>query len=345
MVRLMEKQGAGAARLVLRALDEAGGKAVVAESLAAGLELTPEALFAAVRELRAQGYEIDSRAGQGYRLLSAPEQLHPEAIRALLSTRELGGVIHHHESLGSTNDEAARLAKAGTSTGTVVVADRQTAGRGRRGRNWISPPRANLLLSVILRPRLPPQRAPELVSVVAVAGASALRELGVPATIKWPNDLLVEGRKLAGILLDLSADAKGIHYVVAGIGINLNAKEEDLPEELRPVATSARQVVGAPIPRAKAAALLLNHLERWLDRFEAAGFAPIRERYRELSSVLGQPVRLLEQDRVVEGVAEDIDEGGALLVRLTDGSSERFLSGDLTSLRLSAGVGGGESLG
>ncbi|AKU91675.1 biotin--[acetyl-CoA-carboxylase] ligase [Vulgatibacter incomptus] len=322
-----------AEELVLAFLTEAEGEPVAPEAIAGKLDMLPAELFRAVESLRKRGCEIEALPGRGYRLVAAPDRAGSAEIGPLLTTRELGWAIHHHAVIGSTNDEAVSLARDGAAHGEVVIADRQTAGRGRRGRVWASPPRVNLHLSAILRPKLPPQRAPELVAVVAVAAAETLRDLGVSAGIKWPNDLEAEGRKIAGILLDLSADAGRIHFVVAGIGINLNATRDDLPEELRGIATSVRQEVGAIVSRAEVAASLLAHLETWLDRFEEEGFAPVRSRYRELSSILGHPVRLTEPDRTLDGIAEEIDEAGALIVRLPDGGTERFLSGDVTSLR------------
>lgn len=254
------------------------------------------------------------------------------AIASLLHTRALGRTLHAHEELGSTNDEALRLARAGAPHGTVVIAERQTAGRGRRGRSWAGAA-GNLFLSVVLRPQLPPQRAPELVPVVAVAAAEALRAFGAAAGIKWPNDLVVEDRKLAGILTELSASAERVHFAVVGVGVNVNGTRAELPEELRTGATSVRDEVGREVPLPELVATLLGAFEAWLDRHEAAGFAPVRARYRELSATLGRRVRLVEAEGETIGVAEDIDEAGGLLLRRDDGVLERARTGDVTSLR------------
>ncbi|WP_373049590.1 biotin--[acetyl-CoA-carboxylase] ligase [Vulgatibacter sp.] len=255
------------------------------------------------------------------------------ALPSLLTTEALGRTLHVHESLGSTNDEALRLAREGAPHGTVVIAERQTAGRGRRGRSWASPAGRSLYLSVLLRPALPPQRAPEIVPVVAVAGAEALRAAGVEASIKWPNDLVAGARKIAGILTELSASMERIHFVVVGIGINVNLVEDDLPEELRPIATSVRTELGREVSRADLAADFLARFESWLGRHERGGFEPVRERYRALSSTLGTRVRLIEAESEIEGIAEDIDEAGALLLRRDDGVLEQARTGDVTSLR------------
>lgn len=324
--------------LVLSLLSESGGELLSGEAIAAKLGLDAGEVFHAIEELRAQGTPVEASPAGGYRLgPTEPSDAATQAeIGPLLATRELGWAIHHHEVIASTNDVALKLARAGAAHGEVVIADRQTAGRGRRGRSWSSPARVNLYLSVILRPQLPPQRAPELVSVVAVAAAETLREMDIPAGIKWPNDLVIDGRKVAGILTELSADGARINFVVVGIGINVNATQADFPEELHPIATSLRIEKGAKVSRAELAAALLGKLERWLDLHQAQGFAPIRERYRVLSATLGQRVRLIEPDREVLGTAEDIDEAGALFLRKDDGTLERVLTGDVTSLRLAA---------
>lgn len=250
-----------------------------------------------------------------------------------LQTRVLGRVLHHYEAISSTNDHAMQLAREGAAHGEVVIADLQHAGRGRRGRSWFGPPGRSLYLSVIIRPRLPARRAPELTSLAAVAVAEAVRELGADATIKWPNDVEIDGRKLGGILSEVAADSRQVRFAVVGVGLNLDLEAEDFPEEIRERATSLRIALGSAPPREAVAAAILGRLEPWLERHEAEGFAPVRSRYRELSAILGQPVRLLEASSETTGVAEDIDEMGALCVRLEDGTIERYLSAELVSLR------------
>jgi BirA family biotin operon repressor/biotin-[acetyl-CoA-carboxylase] ligase len=244
----------------------------------------------------------------------------------------LGRRLHLVEELASTNDEALRLAREGAAHGETVIAERQLRGRGRLGRPWASPARRNLYLSAVLRPDLPPARVAELPLAAAVATEAALADAGVAAGIKWPNDLHVDGRKIAGLLGEAAFDAKHLRFVVLGIGVNLNAALDELPEEVRPIATTALEVLGHPVDRGAFAAGLLNHLEAWVDRLVADGFAPIAARWRERSVTLGRRVRVTEVDRIVEGDAMDIDDTGALLVR-TAGGIERILSGDVTSLR------------
>jgi BirA family biotin operon repressor/biotin-[acetyl-CoA-carboxylase] ligase len=265
-------------------------------------------------------------------VLEAPPPIRADDLARHLRTAALGRRLHLHEALASTNDEAQRLAREGAAHGTAVIAEAQERGRGRLGRAWASPARKNLYLSVVLRPLLPPARVAELPLVAAVAVAEALGDLGIAAGIKWPNDLLVDDRKIAGILGEAAFAADAVRFAVLGIGVNLNATVADLPEEVRPLATTARELLGRPVDRAAFAASLLGHLEAWYGRLVAEGFAPVAARWRKGSATLGRRVRVAELERTFEGEAVDIDDTGALLVR-TGAGIERILSGDVTRVR------------
>jgi len=318
--------------LVLAFLAEAGDEFVSGEAISDKLGLTRAAVWKHVEALRAQGYRIDAVPARGYRLAAVPDRLTPLEIRPLLNTHDLGQEIHWYEELGSTNDRAKELADEGAEHGEVVIAEAQTAGRGRRGRVWVSPPRRNLYFSVVLRPELPPERAPELTLVASLALCDALRQAGVAAGIKWPNDVLASGRKIAGVLTELAAEPEQVHWVVVGAGVNVNARREDFPEELRGEATSVLIERGQPAPRALLAAACFTALEDWVDRHAEEGFAPIRAAWRERSVTLGREVVVKEASRELTGVAEDIDDAGALLVR-TRAGVERVLAGDVALLR------------
>jgi len=265
--------------------------------------------------------------------VDVPDRLSPLELSPLLSTHHLGQTIHFHESLPSTNELAFRLAADGAEHGEVVVTDQQTAGKGRRGRVWVSPPGLNLYFSAILRPELAPQRAPELTLVAAVALAETLREEGVDALIKWPNDVQIEGRKVAGILTELSAEPERVHFVVVGVGVNLNASLADFPPEVATTATSLSEALGRRVNRALFTTALWGCLEEWLDLHHEVGFDPVRQRWKELSSTLGQDVLVRTDRSELRGVAEDIDPSGALMVRTAEGSLERVLAGDVEQLR------------
>jgi BirA family biotin operon repressor/biotin-[acetyl-CoA-carboxylase] ligase len=319
--------------LILGFLADGGEDFTSGEALSSKLGLSRTAVWKHVESLRGKGYRIEAAPARGYRLVEVPDRLTQLELSPLLSTHDLGRAIHFHETVGSTNELAFRLAHDGAEHGEVVVAEQQTTGKGRRGRAWVSPPGLNLYFSAILRPELPPQRAPELTLVAAVALTEVLREAGCEAFIKWPNDVQIEGRKVAGILTELSAEPERVHFVVLGVGVNLNAQPEHFPEELRSTATSLALARGQRVPRALFAASLWNRLEEWLDLHLETGFDAVRQRWKELSSTLGQDVLVRTDRQEFRGLAEDIDAAGALLVRTENGSVERVLAGDVERLR------------
>lgn len=318
--------------LLLGLLVDALGEWVAGEVVTGKLDLAPAQLYRAVEALRGAGYRVDA-GPKGWRLLSIPDRLTRLELAPLLATHDLGARIEAFDECGSTNEEAQKLAKAGAAHGTVVIAERQSAGKGRRGRAWSSLGGHNLALSVVLRPELPPQRAPELTLVCAVAVAEALVDAGVDAGIKWPNDVEADGRKLAGILTELGLEGGEVSWVVVGIGVNLNATAQDFPAELHATATSASIQRGEPVHRALFTAALLTRLEEWLDVHEGEGFEPIRERWSALSTTLGRQVHVLEHERVLAGEAEELDETGALLVRDAQGQLHVVSAGDIVHLR------------
>ena len=318
---------------VLAFLAEAGDDVVSGQAISDKLGLTRAAVWKHVESLRGQGYRIDAVATRGYRLVAVPDRLGALELRPLLNTHDIGQVLHCFQSIGSTSDQAKALAEDGAGHGEVVVTEAQTGGRGRRGRSWVTAPRRNVAFSVVLRPSgLPTARAPELTLVASLAICDALRRAGVDAGIKWPNDVLVGGRKIAGILTELAAEPDQVHWVVVGVGVNVNARAEDFPPELRGLATSVLLERGQPAPRALFLAACLTLLEEWYDRHAEEGFEPIRAAWKERSVTLGREVMVQLDGRELVGRAEDLDATGALLVRSAAGV-ERVTSGDVSLLR------------
>jgi BirA family biotin operon repressor/biotin-[acetyl-CoA-carboxylase] ligase len=324
---------AGQDAMVLGLLIEFGGDFVQGPVLCDKLDVPRAELLKRIDSLRARGYQIEASGGRGYRLGQLPEGLGEAQIAPLLQSAEIGRRIHSYAELDSTNDEAHRLAEADALHGEVVVAEEQTKGRGRKGRTWLAPKGKGLTLSVILRPALAAQRAPELTLVAAVAVCEAARELGAPARIKWPNDVESRGKKLAGLLTELRAEKDRIRHAVLGIGLNVSLEAEDLPEELRQRATSLLLETGERHPRPLVCATVLSHLEEWLDVHEAEGFEAIRERFRALSSTLGRRVRVEAEAESFEGVAVDLAPDGALLVKHGEGDLRRVVAADIEHLR------------
>ncbi len=252
-------------------------------------------------------------------------------LASLLSTRALGRTIHALDEVGSTSDLARSLADAGATHGTLVVAEAQRWGRGRRGRVWVSPPGENLLFSLVLRPAIPLARASELTLVAAVAIAEALGGAGFPAAIRWPNDLLLAGKKVAGILTELAASGEAIRWVVLGVGIDVNSRV--FPPGVAEIATSLALFSGRDVPRAPLLAAVLGSLESWLARHAREGLGPVRERWLQRSSTIGARVRAEGPEGPVEGLAEAMDEDGALLVRDAAGRLARIVAGDVEPIR------------
>lgn len=252
-----------------------------------------------------------------------------DRVSALLQTRWLGHSLEVHARLPSTNTEAMARAAAGAPHGAVVLADEQTAGLGRQGRTWHSPPGANLYMSAILRPKIRPADAPPLSLAAAVGLAAGLTPfLPCPPVLKWPNDLLVGGRKISGVLVEMSASAGGVNHVVLGVGINVNLLA--LPEELSALATSLRLEAGAMLDREEVLASVLNQLEPWIDRLVDRGPAPIIAAWEERSGWLGRRVTVSRAETSITGVALGLEPSGALRLRLDDGTEKVVVAGDVT---------------
>jgi BirA family biotin operon repressor/biotin-[acetyl-CoA-carboxylase] ligase len=234
------------------------------------------------------------------------------------------------EQCDSTMDEAARLARAGARHGTIVIARAQRAGRGRDGRQWASPPDAGLYLSAVVRPPLPLVDVPPMTLAIGVGLCDAARALGAHAVLKWPNDALVEGKKLAGVLVEAHSQGNRVDAVIVGIGINLTSTA--LPPELAAIATSLEDAVGAPVDRAAVIAQLLAHIERWVDRYVASGLPAIAPAWRDRMAV-GVAVRARVDGVELCGEVAGLDGDGALLLRDPTGRSHRVRSGDVEVVR------------
>jgi BirA family biotin operon repressor/biotin-[acetyl-CoA-carboxylase] ligase len=250
------------------------------------------------------------------------------AIEPHLRTRWMGRVLHIFPELDSTNITARDMAAAGAADGTAVIAEAQRRGRGRLGRSWASPAGKNLYLSVLVRGDVPLEHVAQLSLLSGVAACETVRQW-CRAEIKWPNDVLIDGRKVVGILAELHGSGAE-RTVVLGIGVNLNATLDDFPEELRDKAGSVSLATGAAVDRAHFAGRLLNALETRYEQWSREGFAPIAAAWRSLTPLIGREIRVQEPGALVEGTVIDIDDEGALRLRLADGAEHRVLAGDVT---------------
>lgn len=288
------------------------------------------AVWKAVNQLKAEGYEIEAVTNKGYRIVAYPDVISAEEVRSLLDTRWAGQEIVYCPVIDSTNNKAKRMAEEGASHGTLVIADEQTGGRGRRGRSWKTPPGSAIAMTLILRPPLPPERASMITLVMGMAVASACRELlGIPESIKWPNDVVIDGKKICGILTEMSAEMDDIHYLVIGVGINVNI--EEFPEEIRGVATSLSLKAGHSVNRASVICGCMKYFERYYETFlETGDLSGLKDAYNRMLVNMDTEVRVLEPGNEYCGISRGINEKGELLVEREDHTVEAVYAGEVS---------------
>lgn len=300
------------------------------EDIAGKLRVSRTAVWKHIRELKQAGYSIESHSRKGYALIEAPDLLLPNEIKHKLTSRVLGCEINYYDEVDSTNNQAKLLAAKGAAEGAIVISEAQSGGRGRLSRGWVAPYAKGVWLSVILRPDFLPQDAPKCTLMAAVAVVKAVEKAtGIKAGIKWPNDILYEGKKFVGILTEMNAEMDKINYVVIGMGINVNFAPEDFTEDVRTTAVSLSMIKGEKVSRL---ALLCEVLQQLEDAYRTArekGFAQILESWRQYSVTLGQEVNVIGHKETFAGVAVDIDETGALQVKAND-KIRTVLAGDVS---------------
>ncbi len=283
-----------------------------------------------VQKLRALGVKIKGHPKTGYQLERVPDILVPKVLETRLKGTSFARRIHHFFKLDSTNSVALALAAGGEPHGTLVIAEEQTAGRGRLGRAWHSEKTSGIYLSLILRPPLGPQQAPLLTLAAGLGACDAVAEVtSLQVELRWPNDLYLGGKKFCGILTEMQAESQRLHYVVVGIGVNVN--QARFPAELEAVATSLRLVGGRAYSRLDILAHLLAAFDRYYNRLLKEGAAPIVTRFLEVSaSARGQRVRVSTPWEQFTGTTDGLDETGTLRVRRDDGQTVSVLAGDVT---------------
>ena len=262
----------------------------------------------------------------------------PEFQKSLLKEKLTGKLIGHklyyYQETGSTNDEAYRLGVAGASEGTVVVADRQTKGKGRMSRIWHSPAGSNIYTSVILRPNLKPAAAPQISLVAGVAVAETL-DYYCPGRVqlKWPNDVLINGKKVCGILAQMKTGAKGVDFVIVGIGINVNIRQNQFPADIREIATSLNAETGQEISREDLIISLYENFAKWYKKLLQDGFAAVKEKWLGLAPMIGQNIQVMFLDEKVSGKVLDLDEDGSLIILTAKKERLKISAGDATILK------------
>ena len=303
---------------------------VSGQELCEKLQVSRTAIWKKIKELQGEGYEIEAVPNRGYRIVGCPDIIAAEEVESRLKSKWAGHPIKYFEEITSTNQYAKRIGEEGAPEGTLVVADEQTQGKGRSGRVWSTPHGTAIAMTLLIRPKLPPASISMVTLVMGLAVARACRELyHLPVGIKWPNDVVIHGKKLCGILTELSAEMMSVNYVVIGTGINVNVKE--FPEEIQKTATSIALELGHETGRAELIASCMEYFEVYYEKFIQAGdLSPLMEEYNELLLNRDQKVRVLEPGREYTGTALGINQNGELLVVREDGSRTAVYAGEVS---------------
>lgn len=305
---------------------------VSGEEIGRQLSISRAAVWKGIRKLRQEGYEIEAVTNRGYRLISPETMYNRQELETGMKTRYMGHPIYFYAETDSTNNRIRQLAVEGAAEGTLAVAEVQTMGRGRRGKQWSSPVGSGAWFSLLLRPDIPPAEASVLTLLGGLAVCRALEDIsGMQPVIKWPNDILLNGKKLVGILTEMDCEMSQVHFVVLGIGINVNTKA--FPPELEEVATSLFLESGKTFSRKLVVQKTMERLEEYYDIFLAAGgFVPLLDEYRRRCVTLGREVTVLEEKSFL-ATALDVTPEGELLVRRSDTGEEMVIYSGEVSIR------------
>ena len=311
------------------------GNWVSGELISSKLSVSRAAIWKHIQKLKEEGYIIESSPKKGYLLSKSSDPITAAELRHGLSTKVFGkkDIIYLNET-DSTNTRAKELAAQGAPEGTLIIAEKQTKGRGRRGRSWFSPPGGGIYFSLILRPIISPSETPRITLMTAVVLAETLISLmKLKLRIKWPNDILVNGKKLAGILTEISTEMDAVNYIVVGLGMNVNTQLEDLPKEIKKTATSILIETGKQFPRVKLIKHYLKLYEKYYDMFKNNDFEPIMKRWKELADIIGKQIRVDVIGKTHIGKVVDVDNDGVLILKDDQGKLQRIFSGDVTLAR------------
>lgn len=304
------------------------GNYVSGESISDTLGCSRTAVWKHVEDLRKNGYEVEAAPRKGYRITHIPNLLSEPEIKAGLKTVTIGKEIIYKTSLTSTQELAHRIANEGAEEGTLIVADEQTGGKGRLGRSWYSPIGTGIWMSVIVRPEIPPQKAPQLTLLTAVAVLRGMKEAtGTECEIKWPNDILYEGKKIVGILTEMQAEPDQVHSIIIGVGINVN--QQQFPPELEQIATSLRQIQNKELKRSVVIQRVLEEFEQLYLEYIENGFSFIKKLWEVHSITIGKRITARTVSNTLEGMAKGITDDGVLLLEDDSGQVHHIYSADI----------------
>lgn len=315
---------------LLEVFSSANGDYISGQKLSEQLGCSRTAVWKHIEGLRNEGYELEAIRKLGYRILSKPDKISSNEIHLGLETSSLGRNIHFEETVTSTQKIAHRLAYEGAPEGTIIVAEEQTSGRGRLDREWHSPKHKGVWMSLILRPNIPPFKAPQLTLLAAVGVVQGIQEAtGLEADIKWPNDILINQKKVVGILTELQAEADRINSVIIGIGINVNHTESHFPDFIKNIATSLAIEKGEEIDRARLIQCILFKIEKLYQEYLQHGFHIVKLLWESYAISIGQRIIARTLTNTIEGKALGITDEGVLQLEASDGTIHHIYSADI----------------
>ncbi|MBT2701531.1 biotin--[acetyl-CoA-carboxylase] ligase [Bacillus sp. ISL-40] len=315
---------------LLDAFTTAGDTFLSGQHLAELIGCSRTAVWKHIEELRKEGFELEAVRNKGYRILKTPEKVTADEVRFGLTTNFIGRNIHYVESVESTQKLAHHFASEDAPEGTVIIAEEQLSGRGRMARKWHSPKYTGIWMSMIIRPNIPLSNAPQLTLLAAVAIVQAIEEMtDLIPEIKWPNDILINGKKVTGILTELQAEADLIHSIIIGIGINVNQKKEDFPLELQEIATSLFIEDGETVSRAELIRSIFKHFEKLYTLYLEQGFLPIKLLWEGYAGNIGKYIKARTLTNTIEGKALGITNDGVLQLEDLTGTIHHIYSADI----------------
>lgn len=316
---------------ILHLLKENEDDFISGQLISEKLGVTRTAVWKYINMLKCEGYEIESVSKRGYRLRVSPDILTQEEINQKLNTKFIGKNIEYFESIDSTNTKAKELALKDACEGTIVIAEEQTMGRGRLGRTWSSPKYKGISMSIILRPEVDPLDVPKITQIGAAAVILTFKSLKIDTYVKWPNDIILNNKKLCGILTEMSGELNKVNYVVIGIGVNANIALEEFPEDIRDKATSVLRETQKKIVRKDLVSSILNNFEELYKAFESNGdVSRVIDICRKNSILIGKDVRIINPRYEKVGKVLNLDDSGELVVQMEDGSIEKIISGEVS---------------
>ncbi|WP_346912583.1 biotin--[acetyl-CoA-carboxylase] ligase [Clostridium sp.] len=314
---------------ILNILRNSKDEYISGERLSEELGITRAGIWKHIKNLKESGYVIESISNRGYRLVSTPDIIDGEEILPFLTTKYMGRSFIHYDEVDSTNVQCRKECSNNPIEGMMITAEEQTSGKGRLGRSWVSPKGTGIWMSIVLKPNISPMVAPRATLIGAAAVYTALKDMGISVGIKWPNDIVINGKKICGILTEMNAEIERVNYVIMGIGINVNM--ESFPEELKEKATSLKNELGNEVDRKRLVANILNNLEDFYEDFKNTGdISRVIGICREGSILINKEVRVINGNDEVICTVIDIDDDGELIVNHKDGTVNRVISGEVS---------------